>query len=102
MDVPNHRSDGRRIPVLVGTAYLGGPEDLGVGFLLDLSGQKRIEEALRHSEIRFRTMIEQSPLAIQIFSLDGECVLANNAWENLWHAPRSTSAVRDRCIRERD
>jgi PAS domain S-box-containing protein len=66
------RSDGRRIPVLVGTAYLGGPEDLGVGFLLDLSGQKRIEEALRHSEIRFRTMIEQSTLAIQIFSLDGE------------------------------
>jgi PAS domain S-box-containing protein len=99
------RSDGRRIPVLVGTAYLGGPEDLGVGFLLDLSGQKRIEEALRHSEIRFRTMIEQSPLAIQIFSLDGECVLANNAWENLWHTPRSVLAtyniLQDRQLEER-
>ena len=35
------RRDGTRVPVLVGTAYLGGEagDDLGVGFIVDLSEQ---------------------------------------------------------------
>ncbi len=45
--------------------------------------------ALEISELRFRTMIEQSPIAIQLFSLEGACVHANDAWEVLWGAERS-------------
>lgn len=44
----------------------------------------RTEEALRESEMRFRTMIEQSPLSIQIFSPDGLTRQVNRAWEQLW------------------
>jgi PAS domain S-box-containing protein len=34
-------------------------------------------------------MIEQSPLGIQLFDLEGYCVQANRAWEELWGASRS-------------
>ena len=46
--------------------------------------RRRAEEALRVSETRFRLMIEQSPLSIQIFSPDGRTVRVNRAWKRLW------------------
>src|SRR5918997_1416384 len=45
---------------------------------------RRAEEELKVSETRFRMMIEQSPLSIQIFSPDGRTVRVNRAWERLW------------------
>ena len=44
------RKDGSRVPVLVGVALLEGSGTEGVAFVLDLSDQKRAEEALRRSE----------------------------------------------------
>ncbi|MDQ3856155.1 MAG: PAS domain-containing protein, partial [Chloroflexota bacterium] len=46
------------------------------------------QEALRVSEARFRTIMEQSPMGIQVFSLDGTCLSANRAWEQLWGITR--------------
>jgi len=46
--------------------------------------RREAEEALRDSETRFRLMIEQSPLSIQIFSPDGRTLRVNRAWEELW------------------
>ncbi|HJR06912.1 MAG TPA: CHASE domain-containing protein [Pyrinomonadaceae bacterium] len=45
---------------------------------------ERAATGLRQSEIRFRTLIEQSPLSTQIFSPDGRTVQVNRAWEQLW------------------
>jgi len=42
------------------------------------------EQTLRLSEERVRTMIEQSPLSIQILSPDGRTVQVNRAFEELW------------------
>ncbi len=42
------------------------------------------QEKIQLSEIRYRTMIEQSPLSIQVFSPDGLTVQVNKAWEKLW------------------
>jgi PAS domain S-box-containing protein len=44
------RKEGSRVSVLVGAALLEGSGNEGVAFVLDLSEQKRSEEALRRSE----------------------------------------------------
>src|ERR671916_2497725 len=46
--------------------------------------RRRAERELKLSETRFRMMIEQSPLSIQIFSPNGGTVRVNRAWEELW------------------
>ncbi|MDQ3014747.1 MAG: ATP-binding protein [bacterium] len=42
------------------------------------------KEKIQLSEIRYRTMIEQSPLSMQIFSTEGITIQANKSWEKLW------------------
>jgi len=67
----------------------------GAGFALALffvtrsQGRARHKErealaALRASESRFRTVVEQSPVSMQIFAPDGRTVRVNSAWEELW------------------
>src|SRR5919205_3062631 len=50
----------------------------------DITERKQREEALQLSETRFRAIIEQSPLSIQILSPDGRTLQVNRAWEELW------------------
>lgn len=52
----------------------------------DITQRKQMEESIQLSELRYRTMIEQSPLSTQILSPDGFTLKVNNAWEKLWGA----------------
>jgi PAS domain S-box-containing protein len=44
------RKDGRRIPVMIGCAFLEGSQESVVGFVFDLTQRKRAEESLQRSE----------------------------------------------------
>ncbi|HEY3782429.1 MAG TPA: PAS domain S-box protein [Fimbriimonadaceae bacterium] len=46
--------------------------------------QEKAERALQASESRFRTMVDRSPFAIQIFDSEGKSVHFNEAWKRLW------------------
>jgi len=52
--------------------------------LTNITERERITRQLQDSETRFRTLIEQSPLAIQVIAPDGKTLRVNSAWEKLW------------------
>ncbi len=49
----------------------------------DITDLKRAEEQLRRSEERFRTVFEQAPFAMAMYTPDGAQQRVNRAWENL-------------------
>ena len=51
---------------------------------IDVTQRKATEEALKLSEARYRELVEQAPLSIQILSPDGKTLQVNKAWERLW------------------
>ncbi|ADI74045.1 PAS/PAC sensor signal transduction histidine kinase [Methanohalobium evestigatum Z-7303] len=62
-------------------------EDKYIGFTTDITDRKRIEEELRESEERFRTLTEQAADAIIAHDFDGNIVYVNNlACENLGYS----------------
>jgi PAS domain S-box-containing protein len=81
----HRRRDGSLFPVEVNScgADVGG-ERLLLSIVRDVSERARAEEALRRSEVRYRRLVEESPLSIQIFAPDGSVLGANRAWEALW------------------
>jgi PAS domain S-box-containing protein len=54
------------------------------GMAIDVTELRRVEEALRESEERFRGLMEQAPFSIQVLSADGFTIRVNPAWEELW------------------
>ncbi|MGN6547853.1 MAG: PAS domain S-box protein [Aureliella sp.] len=77
------RRDGTRVPVLVGTAYLGKDKngnELGVKFVLDLTERKKAEQALRESEEKLRLMADTIPQLAWMARPDGYIFWFNRRW----------------------
>ncbi len=55
-----------------------------IGVIVDITELKKFQEALQKSEEQFRTIIEQSPLSMQVLTPDGWTVMINHSFEKLW------------------
>jgi PAS domain S-box-containing protein len=64
-----------------------------VNTVVDITGIKLAEEELVKSEARFRALMEQSPLAIEILSPDGKIQRVNSAWRRLWDVTEEEAAA---------
>lgn len=77
------RSDGSEVILHSNTAPLydeQGKVRGAVGAFLDITEQKRIENALRGSEARFRFLADNVPDLVWTFNADGECDYLNSRW----------------------
>jgi PAS domain S-box-containing protein len=55
-----------------------------VHILRDISDQKLVEDALRESEERYRTVLEASPDPIVVYDMKGKCIYVNPAFTGLF------------------
>ena len=62
------------------------------GVILDITEQKRVEQALAESEERYRRLIEASPDAVVVYS-DFQMVFANDAAARLIGAPNTEGVI---------
>jgi PAS domain S-box-containing protein len=54
-------------------------------FAEDVTAERQAEEALKESRSRFRRLVEQSPLAIEILTPEGQVSQVNASWMRLWN-----------------
>jgi PAS domain S-box-containing protein len=76
------RADGQRIPILktVTTIIWGGRKYL-IESIIDITDLKKTEKALQKSEERFRTLMEEAPIAVCNVDLKGKVTYVNKRFE---------------------
>ena len=82
-----HRADGVPMPVLVSAAPIRNAKGEIVSAVVmfeDITGRKHVQEKLRESEARFRTLTETSPLAVGVSSFEGRFLYLNKAYEKMF------------------
>jgi PAS domain S-box-containing protein len=82
------RRDGTRIPVAVGLCWSNMAAGEALAFVMDLTEQKRTEQALRQSEQRFRLVVESAPSGMLMVDEHGIIVLVNSQVERIFQYSR--------------
>jgi PAS domain S-box-containing protein len=77
------RKDGRRLTVLMGGSIAPGSGS-AVSYVLDVSERRRVLDALRESEERFRAFMDNSPAIAFMKDEDGRHLYVNAPWTEIF------------------
>jgi PAS domain S-box-containing protein len=93
-ETKHRRKDGTIVPVEINNhvVSLQGKRVM-VGVVRDITDRKRTENAMRESEEKFRTVVENSLDGILIVALTGEILFGNRAAANLVDAPGTPDRI---------
>jgi len=89
------RKDGKRVPVLVGSAMVEGEARLALSFILDLTERKESQDAIERlhaaqaNDARFRALLETAPDAMVIVDATGAITIVNGQAETLFGYSRT-------------
>jgi len=64
--------------------HLGPFGILAMIIAMSMALNQEVQQKLRASENRYRSLVEQLPFSLQVFSPDGHTLHVNKAWEALW------------------
>lgn len=78
-DIIYRHKNGSLVYALIGIAMLEGSSKDGIAFILDVTQQKKAEEALMQSEEQFRLMTDQSPIMTALSDINGKITYTNKA-----------------------
>jgi PAS domain S-box-containing protein len=65
--------------------YKGRPAIMGN--MVDITARKRADDALRHSEERYRSLVENVDLGVTLIDLDHNIVMTNTAYGRMYNKP---------------
>ena len=86
------RRDGTRVPVLLGSTTLTEQPLTWIGFIVDLTEQKRTQKALREGEEQLRALTKASPVFLFTMRPNGECEYASDYYYEFTGRPNATGA----------
>ena len=73
------RSDGSRVPILLGAAFLEGSQEFGVSFVLDLTDRKQAELELQKQQELLESIIKTIPNFLYIYDTEAQQNIYANA-----------------------
>ena len=84
------RKDGQRVPVLLGGSF--APDTRGaVCYVFDVTEQRRVADALRESEERFRAFMDNTPAVAFMKDADGRHLYHNAVWTRVFDLPHNSA-----------
>ena len=83
------RKDGTRVPVLAGSAMLGGTTKECISFVLDLTERKEAERGRREAERRSQRMVESATVGMWTVGADGRTTFMNARMADLLGCDRA-------------